>query len=428
MTDAAHPSAPWSFGQIVSYTPIKGRGVSYQVNVPQDTASVGSGPIYFQIKAPTDLRWIALGQGARMKHGNLFVVYAASENNVTLSPRRATGPYEPKYNPDIEAYLLDGSEISDGIMTANVRCDNCMLLHDGKNIMSSNSEWIWAATGGDAIHSHDVSATIHQHYWHGIFTLDLMKATGGDSENPFLESESHSYTIVDYTSKSKQQQIDDTSLHRRRIAHGTLTAIAFVILMPNFGLTLYIFPSRWTVPWVHAPLQSFAAILALGGLGLGISVSRGVQDVASYHPVLGYISILGVALVQPALGILQHLRFRKTGQGSWYGLVHRYLARFFIVVGVVNGGIGFHYACTKTPDVPMVSKYAYGFISGTQGVIFILVVWHRRRSSNKGSKARESETTIVKDLGDSESGSITVSEFSDKPGEKAFEISPSAQH
>lgn len=406
---------PFTFGQIISYTPSKGGGVSYSVNIPEDTAAAGSGPIYLQLKAPSNLKWIALGQGPQMADGNMFVVYSASEKNVTLSPRRSPSHYEPLYSPDIEAYLLEGSGISNGTMTANIRCDNCMLLHNGKSIMGQHSEWIWAITGGAALDTTNVSYKLYQHDWHGIFSLDLTMATGGNSTNPFMASgEEHSYSIVDYTTKSKQQQISDTLVHRKRISHGVMTSVAFVLLFPNFGLTLYLFPSRWTVVWIHAPLQIFATLLALTGLAVGISVSQDIQDVSGYHPVIGYIAVFGVVLFQPFLGIMQHLRFRMSGKETLYGVAHRYLGRFLSIMGIINGGIGFSYAYTKNPDIPLSSRYSYGIIAGSQGIIYVLVIWWRR-SKDKKAKAQaqaqvdgNADPEGGKDRRDSEAGSSTT--------------------
>ena len=383
-------SAPSSYGQILKYAPSREGGVSFHVNVPEDTASAGSGPIFFQIKGPTSRKWIALGQGSRMISGNMFIVYSAPGGNVTLSPRRTTGPVQPAYHPDIDAYLLEGSGISDGMMTANVRCDNCMKLHDGTSIMSQQSEWIWATTHGEALDTTDVEYRIYQHDFHGIFSLDLTKAIGSNTENPFTD---HEFSTHDYTSQSSQQQLNDTTLHKKRIAHGAMSSIAFVLLFPNFGLTLYLFPSRRTVAWIHGPLQMLAAALALCGLGVGVSVSKDVQGMSSYHPIIGYIAILGVALFQPVLGIIQHLRFRKHGQQTMFGLAHRYLARGLIILGVINGGLGFRYACTKTTDVPTASKYAYAFIVLGHGLIVVYVSWRRSKTAKK-QLTSDSETQL----------------------------------
>lgn len=59
-----------------------------------------------------------------MSGSNIFVMYtSARERGVTVSPRLAQGYVEPRYNADARIELLEGSGVSDGIMTANVKCE-----------------------------------------------------------------------------------------------------------------------------------------------------------------------------------------------------------------------------------------------------------------------------------------------------------------
>jgi hypothetical protein len=53
----------------------------------------------------------------------MFLVYTAvSGNNVTLSPRTASGYNQPTLNSAAQVTLLEGSGVSNGVMTANVKC------------------------------------------------------------------------------------------------------------------------------------------------------------------------------------------------------------------------------------------------------------------------------------------------------------------
>jgi hypothetical protein len=93
------------------------------LNIPQRTASSGNGDIFFQISAPSNYEWAALGQGNGMVGANIFVIYtSAGGTNVTLSPRLATGYRTPAFNGDAQVALLEGSGVTDGKMVANVRC------------------------------------------------------------------------------------------------------------------------------------------------------------------------------------------------------------------------------------------------------------------------------------------------------------------
>jgi hypothetical protein len=108
-------------GQSVSIA--KG-GITYAVSVPADTASTKSGDIYIQISGPTSYTWIGLGQGSSMSGANMFVIYSSSSGtNVTLSPRTGSGHTEPSYNSGAQVTLLEGSGISNGVMTANIKCE-----------------------------------------------------------------------------------------------------------------------------------------------------------------------------------------------------------------------------------------------------------------------------------------------------------------
>lgn len=58
-----------------------------------------------------------------MANSNMFIVYTSgSGNNVTLSPRSTTSHQAPSPNDAAQVTLLEGSGVSNGVMTANVRC------------------------------------------------------------------------------------------------------------------------------------------------------------------------------------------------------------------------------------------------------------------------------------------------------------------
>jgi len=58
-----------------------------------------------------------------MSQSNMFIIYtSANGNNVTLSPRTTTGHRPPSLNSNTQAELLSGSGVSNGVMTANIKC------------------------------------------------------------------------------------------------------------------------------------------------------------------------------------------------------------------------------------------------------------------------------------------------------------------
>jgi len=59
-----------------------------------------------------------------MSGSNMFVVYTSADgNNVTLSPRSTSNYNMPTLNSNTKVELLEGSGVSNGIMTANVKCE-----------------------------------------------------------------------------------------------------------------------------------------------------------------------------------------------------------------------------------------------------------------------------------------------------------------
>lgn len=58
-----------------------------------------------------------------MAGANIFIIYSdAGGTNVTLSPRLGKGNVQPHFDNGAQVFLLEGSGIANGKMTANIRC------------------------------------------------------------------------------------------------------------------------------------------------------------------------------------------------------------------------------------------------------------------------------------------------------------------
>ncbi|KAF2403606.1 hypothetical protein EJ06DRAFT_541375 [Trichodelitschia bisporula] len=175
----------------------KSGSISYSFNVPDATTS-SSGDILFQIKGPSNLGWIALGQGSGMSGAQIFVIYTSADGkNVTLSPRLGSGHNTPSYNSKAQVTLLEGSGIVGSDMIANVRCSSCASWSGGSmDLTSASSGWIHASHSGPALNDDSPSAGISQHdQSYGTMKVDLSKAKGGSGDaNVFSTSTSSSGT------------------------------------------------------------------------------------------------------------------------------------------------------------------------------------------------------------------------------------------
>lgn len=58
-----------------------------------------------------------------MAGANIFIMYTdASGSNVTIAPRLGLGEFQPNADTATKLTLLAGSGVSNGMMTANVKC------------------------------------------------------------------------------------------------------------------------------------------------------------------------------------------------------------------------------------------------------------------------------------------------------------------
>ncbi|KAL3482553.1 hypothetical protein BJX62DRAFT_221475 [Aspergillus germanicus] len=327
------------------------------------SSTVGSEPtdLFFQIVAPTSYEWVALGQGTGMAGANIFVMYSSpSNNNVTLSPRTGRGHIMPEYNPNARVELLDGTGISNGYMTVNVRCASCLGW--------SPSNWIWAAKTGGPISSSDEEVVISEHDSNGRHAINLEQATITDlnASNPFTH-----HTIITPTAFTSDSQSPATAV---LVAHGTLMAAAFIILFPISALSLHVVPYVKTVTRIHAPLQLFTLCVMAAGFGIGVYLAVADNELATYHTIIGFIVVSALILFQPTLGLLQHLKFRQIHAKSSYAYIHRWLGRTLILLGIINGGLGILLVGIGEPGNPTAVVVIYSVLAGVIVLIYIGVL------------------------------------------------------
>lgn len=362
--------------QFQGFAPFGNDELTYTIRVPQGTANSSLMPVYFQMNSTRSVEWFALGQGAAMHGANMFVVYT-SGNNVTLSPRAGKGHYEPLYDKHAQASLIDGSGVHDGVITANVRCDSCSFSGGGTvNLTNVFSPWIWAIKYGAPLNTKSARARIREHDVFGTFIVNLSKATGTDSDNPFINLDKTSIT------RAFPEVFDHEGFDRKRTAHAVLMTIVFVLLFPLSALTLHVIPSSHIVR-IHATLQLFTLAVAVAGFGLGVAMAKDVHLLKHHHAIIGIVVVACLVLFQPGMGFLQHQYFRKTGSKGPFALFHRWLGRAMIILGVINVGLGFELTGIGSSDVPKGAVIAYGTVAGVLGILYIVIVtWAGRRATS----------------------------------------------
>ncbi|KAL9625744.1 MAG: hypothetical protein Q9160_000064 [Pyrenula sp. 1 TL-2023] len=356
--------------------------------------------------APKGTQWLGLGQGSEMAGANIFMMWSSSNpSNITVSPRSGQGNFLPAHNPSARITVLSGSGIdsSTGVLTANIRCDSCLDWSVGTmDPTNPSSSWIWSVHRGDPLNTDNQTQTsLAQHQEMGSFHLNLRDdatglPAGASAQNPFMTDGTNTPIPLNPSSSSSSSSSSSTpSLpsNATRRAHATLMTLSFILLFPLNALLLYLpsLPPN-AILFIHAPLQLLTLALTLAGFGCGVSMARSLHNTSAYHPVIGYVVVAVLVLVQPALGAVCHFRFRRQrgsssskesadvgkGSGSGFltlGFAHQWLGRTMIILGAINGGLGFR--LTGPVGSRYVPKYAviiYSVVAGVVGCAYVAVV------------------------------------------------------
>lgn len=150
-------------------------------------------------------------------------------------------------------------------------------------------------------------------------------------------------------------------------------SLLFLGMFPLFSLTLYLKTAK-KVRFIHAPLQALSVILLIIGMSLGIVLGQRIDELDGYHMIIGFIVVAVLVLFQPAMGVYQHLHYHKTGGSTVFGLIHRWLGRTMIMLGIVNGGLGFMIAGNTGAYIP------YAIVAAIIFLIYVAVLgfaWYR---------------------------------------------------
>ncbi|RFU77312.1 integral membrane [Trichoderma arundinaceum] len=344
----------------------------------------GNTDIYFSLRVSTSRSWGAIGLGSDDMPGALFLILYRSknnQNNVTFSPRLAYGNYEPKYYPDLKFEVFSGTGVKDGYMTFNAVCkEHCRSWPAGGtsrgyiDVSSPNQKAIYALGPKESFSDDQLSANLKMHSEHGTFTID-MKRTQGRADLPVLTKDSVAEgTTLDNSSTG--------NFDWKAAAHAAFMVFSFMFLIPLGAILIRM--EKWAK--FHKFNQTFALALVLTGLAFGILTSFNYQrsrGFHSLHQVLGFIIVL-LMLVQMAVGILHHLKWRKTKQPTLFGKIHLWNGRIVMTVGAVNGYmyVTSSFPCSVFIDDPLLTCYRSGFGFALDrkyalivlGIVFFLVL------------------------------------------------------
>ena len=304
-----------------------------------------------------------------MAGSNIFVMYTSADGqNVTVSPRLGTGHVEPQHDTTAQIEMLGGSGVSNGMMTANVRCSNCNSWQGGSmDFTGSSANWIHAYKSGDPLNSDDPAADIAMHDGYAPFQWNLQNAKGGSSVNPFVtaaaNTPSASNTTDSGSTMGSGQGFSDSIL----TAHAVLAGLAFVAFFP-FGAILIRVANFTGVTWVHAACQLSGYSMLIAAFGLGIYMAVQGDYLSEHHPIVGIVLFV-ILFFQPFTGYIHHKIWKKRGTRSMTTYEHLGIGRIAIILGLINGGTGLQLAGAGNG-----AKIAYGVCAGVVGVAYLAAI------------------------------------------------------
>jgi len=189
------------------------------------------------------------------------------------------------------------------------------------------------------------------------------------------------------SSRLQEREFYDTIqiFNRKRNAHACMMSIVFLVLYPLGAISLHLPLPHFLrkiriVPSVHAPIQILGLAMMIGAMGLGINIARELDYLSGdipvpAHVVIGLLATSMIILIQPAMGILQHLHYRKTGGTSIWGYIHRWNGRVAIILGMINQGLGFQLVGIGT----IVHKHSlvrnFAILGVLASIWFALAMW-----------------------------------------------------
>jgi Cytochrome domain of cellobiose dehydrogenase len=302
----------------------------------------------------------------KMANSLMLIAYPASDGkNVTVSPRLASGDTEPTYTSNVTVQLLGGSEVttspdgSNNTLTVNGLCMNCRSWSGGSIDVTSKAQKMIFAYGPYVGNPDSVNADLRMHSADGVFTMDLIAATGPGGLPVITDRANNGATEISFSSThyfagpihGKSLCLEDCVLAMLNRDLACIMVLTFVGLLPVGTLILRVM--GWTK--VHGINQTFASILGLIGAGLGIYIGTLFNRVSnsylllsradtllkgkkfnSGHQIFGILIIIAM-IVQLVLGIMHHRIYIKTQQSTKMAPIHVWLGRIVIACGAANG-------------------------------------------------------------------------------------------
>ncbi|KAK5165692.1 uncharacterized protein LTR77_008615 [Saxophila tyrrhenica] len=353
-------------------------------------ADKSTGDLYFHLSSPAGNAWVGVGIGDQMKDALMFIAYpAGNDKDVTISPRIGSGHTEPEYQSDLKLDLQSGKGLTGAnTVSGNSRetkniiadgvCRGCAKWDRGSIDLTNKKQPFILAVGPvfPAIASNSQSAGLTRHMFYGHFTMDMTAATSNSGG---------AVPLGPYKTKSASNTATSTKMDNDpapRI-HGAVMSVVFVIAFPLGTLMLRV----WHKVKGHIAVQVVGLVLFCmafaGGSVVSTQYNRS-KHFNSAHQVIGILLLIAL-FAQLGLGAYHHKVYMKTQQKTIFGKIHTYLGPAIMLIGILNGFLGFRLAGAYFLAIP------YSIILIVFAGIYLCIrgYSHIRRRRNASKNAPE---------------------------------------
>ncbi|OJD36665.1 uncharacterized protein BKCO1_10000167 [Diplodia corticola] len=352
------------------------------------TNNNGAVDLYMHLSGPDQWQWVAVGVGAQMKDALIFLLYHSSDgNNVTFSPRVATGENEPSYRSSIDCFVYEGDDTpSVGILqdstsdgdrySVNAHCRDVKSAAPEASLdLSDKSQPFIYAIGpmSHDLHSNSRSAGIRRHLYYGGFTMDMTAAT---EANTTVAGTAFGMDMKGATMGGRLHGDDGG---RGSGTHAVVMCGTFLFIFP-LGVVLL---RGFERVQLHAGTQAGGFVVICAGSGLGIWISgfyNKSKKFDSAHQIIGLI-VFGLLAVQLGLGWFHHRMFQRSRSPTTMGKMHRYLGPFVLGAGLANGFLGFRFADQERSNIVYLLFVVAVFVT------LMIGVWYKRRKDRRKTAA-----------------------------------------
>lgn len=93
--------------------------------------------------------------------------------------------------------------------------------------------------------------------------------------------------------------------------------------------------------------------------------------------------------MQPFLGIVHHLLYRREGKGTLFGLLHCWYGRAIIILAVVNGGLGLKMAGNSRGG-----EIAWGVIAGAMLLVYLGASAYSLKGNKTQKKTKDKDEEL----------------------------------